>query len=94
MEYSTQNVYQMWFESQSATEDVWITRTTWPGLCARITSVGEPKGPPPYYGNPSVKADVYYPNGQPKSRGFEIPVPGTYKTWRRIATPGWWSQGI
>ncbi len=90
MEYPQKNVFQMWVDSSGKPEGVWITRTTWPGLCARVTHVGELKGPPPYYGNPEVRADVYYPTGALKNRNFEITAPGTYKTWREIPAPPWW----
>lgn len=49
------NVYQMWFGTQPG--PLWITRTTWANLCAKVTVVGQAKGPAPYYGNPAVKAD-------------------------------------
>lgn len=93
MDYPRQNIYEMWFESAGEPEGLWITRTTWPGLCARVTTVAEPSGPSPYYGNPEVRADIFYPNGQLKNRNFEITAAGTYKTWRRIAPPAWWAKG-
>src|SRR4051812_39182176 len=57
--FSEQNIYQMWFESEGAKNGLWITRTTWSSIAAHIVSVGEPKGPPPYYGNPVVLADIF-----------------------------------
>ena len=81
------NVYQMWFASQP--EPLWITRTTWASLCAKVTFVGEVKGPAPYYGNPTVKADIYNTAGQCTQRGADISAPGTYKTWRQISEPHW-----
>lgn len=81
------NVYQMWFAIQPA--HLWITRTTWSNLCARVTSIGEVKGPAPYFGNPKVMADIYNGAGQCTQRGAVISVPGTYKTWRQISEPHW-----
>jgi hypothetical protein len=81
------NVYQMWFATQP--KPLWITRTTWNSLCAQVVSVGEAKGPAPYYGNPQVFADIYTAGGVLKQRGSVISVPGTYKTWRQIAEPHW-----
>lgn len=81
------NVYQMWFATQP--ETLWITRTTWSNLCAKVVSIGEPKGAAPYYGNPEVKADIYNVAGQCIQRGAFISVPGTYKTWRQIFEPHW-----
>ncbi|RGE40935.1 hypothetical protein DZC30_19495 [Comamonas testosteroni] len=79
------NVFQMWFDRQA--DEVWFTRTTWNGLCARITNVGESNGPAPYYGNPKVFADLYYSNGNIKERGIEISAAGTFKTYRQIQPP-------
>lgn len=81
------NVYQMWFVTQP--ETLWITRTTWANLCAKVTFVGEVKGPSPYYGNPVVKADVYNAAGQCTQCETDISAPGTYKTWRQISEPHW-----
>lgn len=79
------NIYQMWFDRTS--EEVWFTRITWSGLCARIVRVDDPQGPAPYYGNPKVLADLYYSNGKLKERGIEISAAGTYKTYRQISQP-------
>ena len=81
------NVFQLWFAIQP--EPLWITRTTWSNMCAHVTSVGEIKGPAPYYGNPEVRANIYNGSGQCTQRGALISVPGTYKTWRQISTPPW-----
>lgn len=81
------NVYQMWFSVKP--EPLWITRTTWNDLCARVTFVGEAKGGAPYYGNPEVRADIYTAGGYCKQRNSVISVPGTYKTWRQIVKPAW-----
>ena len=81
------NVYQMWFAAQR--EPLWITRTTWASMCAKVTFVGEATGPAPYYGNPNVKADIYNGAGQCTQRGVDISAPGTYKTWRQISEPHW-----
>ena len=79
------NVYQMWFDRKA--EEVWFTRTTWTGLCARITHVGGAKGPAPYYGNPKVVADLYSADGTIRERGIEISAAGTFKTYRQILQP-------
>lgn len=84
------NVYQMWFAVQPG--PLWITRTTWNDLCARVISVDEAKGPAPYYGNPEVLADIYTAEGFLKQRGSVISAAGTYKTWRQIAEPYWAKQ--
>ena len=81
------NVYQMWFATQPGSR--WITRTTWANLCAKVTFVGEAKGPAPYYGNPAVKAEIYNAAGQCTQRDADISAPGTYKTWRQISAPPW-----
>ena len=88
--FSEKNVYQM-FDAADRQLGFWITRTTWSGKIARVTHVGELKGAPPYYGNPKVTADLYDAStGHLISRGIEVTAPGTYKTWRSIATPAWW----
>jgi hypothetical protein len=87
--HSPINVYQMWEASHGLPGGLWITRTTWANMCAQVTSVGEFKGPAPYFGNPKVFANLYSMQGQLKQSGFEISVPGTYKTWRQIETPQW-----
>ena len=77
----------MWFAIQP--KPLWITRTTWANLYARVSSVGTVKGEAPYYGNPEVRADIYFSNGTLKQRNAEISAPGTYKTWRQIAELIW-----
>ena len=77
----------MWFATQPSA--LWITRTTWSGLCARVVSIGPVKGDSPYYGNSEVRADVYTAAGEMRQRGAVISVPGTYKTWRQIVKPSW-----
>ena len=57
--------------------------------------VGDFTGPPPYFGNPKVYAEIYdLRTGALKETGAKIPVPGTYKTWRMIDAPGWWVQPV
>jgi hypothetical protein len=85
------NVYQMYVASKDNPDGVWIQRTTWSNMCARIKAVGEFKGPEPYFGNPEVRADLYSLSGELRQTNAVIPVPGTYKTWRQIPTPIWWS---
>jgi hypothetical protein len=45
--------------------------------------------PGPYFGNPSVLVDVYSLDGQLKDQAVGLPVPGTYKTWRKVEPPDW-----
>ncbi len=91
--FSPENVYQMW-ESNGLQVGFWVTRTTWSGKVARVTRIGEPKGPAPYFGNPKVHADLYDErNGRLIESGMEITAAGTYKTWRRAAQPHWFAGG-
>lgn len=86
--FSDENVFQM-FEANGR-QPFWLRRTTWGNACAKVVSVGEFRGPPPYYGNPKVLADIYdLHTGELKEAGVRLRVPGTYKTWRRIAPPPW-----
>jgi hypothetical protein len=88
--FSDLNVYQM-FDAADRQVGFWLTRTTWSEKVARVTHVGELKGPPPYYGNPKVKADLYdASSGRLISTGIEITAAGTYKTWRSAPEPSWW----
>jgi hypothetical protein len=88
-EFSDLNVFQM-YEANARQPGFWIRRTTWANSCARIVEVGPLNGPPPYYGNPKVFADIHdLTTGALIEARAKIPVPGTYKTWRRIDTPDW-----
>jgi hypothetical protein len=88
-EFSELNVFQM-FVANGERPGFWLRRTTWGNTCAQVTSVGPVKGPPPYYGNPTVVADTYdLQTGELKERGAKVAVPGTYKTWRQIDPPSW-----
>lgn len=88
-EFSDLNVFQM-YVANGGKVGLWLRRTTWGNTCAQVTSVGEFKGPPPYYGNPVVLADIYdLTTGELKQEGARIPVPGTFKTWRQIDPPTW-----
>lgn len=90
MSFSDLNVYQM-FDAADRQLGFWITRTTWSGKIARVTFVGDLKGPAPYYGNPKVRADLYnLATGALISSDIEITAAGTYKTWRSIPAPSWW----
>ena len=89
--FSAQNVYQMWIAGHEH-GDVWIRRTTWSNLCARIVRVGALTGPAPYFGNPEVRADVYSLDGALVEANAVIRVPGTYKTWRLIEAPSWFQK--
>jgi len=89
MDFSPENIFQM-FVSNGSKPGFWIVRTTWGNTCAKVTSVGELTGPPPYYGNPKVFAEIYNrATGEMIDRNTKIPVPGTYKTWRLIDAPEW-----
>lgn len=81
------NVFQMFV--QHGGPGFWVRRTTWGSTCARVVRVGALTGPPPYYGNPSVIMDVYTLDGTLKEAAAQMPVPGTYKTWRQIDEPTW-----
>ena len=86
---SALNVFQM-YAANNLRAGFWLRRTTWENTCAQVTSVGEFKGPPPYYGNPTVLADIYeLRTGALKEQGVKIPAPGTFKTWRLIDPPSW-----
>ena len=88
-EFSDQNVFQI-YVANGEKPGFWLRRTTWGNTCAHVTAVGEFTGAPPYYGNPTVLADIYdLRTGALKEKGAKIPVPGTYKTWRLIDTPAW-----
>ena len=44
--------------------------------CAKVVEVGQFKGPPPYYGNPKVFADIYdLRTGTLKKARARLPVP-------------------
>ncbi|KAB2957297.1 MAG: hypothetical protein F9K19_03505 [Rhizobiaceae bacterium] len=86
-----QNVYEMCVANGGP--GFWIRRTTWGATCARIVGIGPMTKPGPYFGNPSVLMDVYSLVGELKEGLAQVPVPGTYKTWRRILAPPWAGQG-
>jgi len=88
-DFSAQNVFEMYAANHEQV-GFWIRRTTWANTCAQVMSIGPFKGPAPYFGNPSVLADVYdLRTGELKDKDARIAVPGTYKTWRRIDPPSW-----
>ena len=90
--FSELNVFQM-YPANGEQPGFWLRRTTWSNMCARVTSVGQFKGPPPYYGNPPVMADIHdLHSGELKDSNVRIPVPGTYKSWRQIEQPVWASD--
>ncbi|MGS1018110.1 DUF5710 domain-containing protein [Allosphingosinicella humi] len=81
------NIYQMW-EAHGG-PGFWITRATWgKDMAARVVGVGEPNGPPPFYGTPPVVMDVYK-GGRLKDGLEQHTTPGTYKTWRLLDAPVW-----
>lgn len=90
--FSDCNVYQMWVAEREH-GPVWIRRTTWANLCARIVSVGPFTGPAPYFGNPEVRADLYSLDGALVNKNALITAAGTYKTWRHMDAPPWSSMG-
>jgi hypothetical protein len=93
-DFSDQNVFEM-YVANGMQPGFWLQRTTWSNTCARVIEVGDIKGPPPYFGNPKVYAEIYdLRTGELKETGAKIPVPGTYKTWRMIDAPGWWVQPV
>ena len=87
-----QNVFEMLVANGGP--GFWIRRTTWGGIGARVLRAGTFTRPPPYFGNPSVLMDVYGHEGGLKEGLATVPVPGTYKTWRRIAQPNWATQKL
>lgn len=88
-DFSDQNVFEM-YVSNDMKPGFWLRRTTWGNTCAQIVEISEFKGPPPYFGNPKVYADIYdLRTGALKEARAQIPVPGTYKTWRLIGAPDW-----
>jgi len=88
-DFSDQNVFQM-YVANGEKPGFWLRRTTWGNTCAQVTSVGEFSGPPPYYGSPTVFADIFdLRTGTLKDKGAKISAPGTYKTWRLISPPAW-----
>ena len=82
-----ENIFQMFVAHGGA--GFWVRRTTWGATCSRVVRVGAMTGPAPYFGNPSVLMDVYTLNGQLKDEAAQLPVPGTYKTWRKTEAPAW-----
>lgn len=84
---SDENVYEMIVKYGGP--GLWIRRTTWGNTCARIVALGRFTRPAPYFGSPPVLMDVYTLDGQPKQALAQVPVPGTYKTWRRWPEPEW-----
>jgi len=82
------NVYGLYFANNKKT-GFWIQRDTWVNICAKVTHIDSFKGPPPYYGNPKVTADIYELfTGIMKSSNVEISCPGNY-TYRQIPAPEW-----
>lgn len=81
------NVFEMFVANGGP--GFWVQRTTWGATCARVVCIGPFTGPPPYFGNPSVLMDVYSLGGALKEAGVQLPVPGTFKTWRQIDAPNW-----
>lgn len=82
-----QNVFEMFIGNGGP--GFWVRRITWGGTCARVIRVGEMTKPAPYFGNPSVLIDVYSLSGNLKEELVTLPVPGTFKTWRKIDAPPW-----
>ncbi|WP_374394919.1 hypothetical protein [Sphingopyxis sp.] len=86
-EFSDLNIFQK-NDANGREPGFWVRRTTWADSCARIVEVGPIAGPPPYFGNPKVYADIHnLASGELIEARAKLPVPGTYKTWRRIDPP-------
>ena len=81
------NIFDM-YVAQGGT-GFWVRRATWDNTCARVVCVGRFTGPPPYFGNPTVLADVYSLTGQIKEGAVTLPAPGAYGNWNRIDPPAW-----
>ncbi len=90
-DFSDKNVFEM-YVANGMRPGFWLRRTTWGNTCARVVDVGEIKGPAPYFGNPKVHADIYdLRTGELKEARARIPAAGTYKTWRLVDAPSWWT---
>ena len=90
-DFSDKNVFEM-YVANGMRPGFWLRRTTWGNTCARVVDVGAIKGPAPYFGNPKVFADIYdLRTGDLKEARARIPAAGTYKTWRLIDAPSWWT---
>ena len=90
-DFSDKNVFEM-YVANGMRPSFWLRRTTWGNTCARVVDVGEIKGPAPYFGNPKIYADIYdLRTGELKEARARIPAAGTYKTWRLIDAPSWWT---
>lgn len=91
--FSDLNIFQM-YEANGREPGFWIRRTTWGNSCAKVVEVGALTGPPPYYGNPKVYADIHdFTTGALVEARAKIPAAGTYKTWRLIDPPVWSGEG-
>lgn len=87
--FSDKNIFEM-YVANGKQPGFWLRRSTWGNTCARVVSVGELKGAPPYFGNPVVLADIFdLRTGNLKERSACLPAAGTYKTWRQIDVPAW-----
>ena len=90
-DFSDKNVFEMYVANDKRA-GFWLRRTTWGNTCARIVDVGELGGAAPYFGSPKVYADIYdLRTGELKEARARIPAAGTYKTWRLIDAPSWWT---
>ena len=90
-DFSDKNVFEM-YVANGKRAGFWLRRTTWGNTCARVVDVGDIKGPAPYFCNPKVYADIYdLRTGELKEARARIPAAGTYKTWRLIDAPSWWT---
>lgn len=88
-DFDQQNLFEMYVANDSQ-PGFWLRRTTWTNTCAKVVSVGELTGPPPYYGNPMVHADIYdLSTSALREARARLPASGTYKTWRQIGPPPW-----
>lgn len=86
------NLFEMYVANGHQT-GFWLRRTTWGNTCARVISIGPLSGPPPYYGNPRVFADIFdLTTGELKETNVRLPAAGTFKTWRQIDLPPWYAR--
>jgi hypothetical protein len=85
--FSEQNVFEMMVANGGP--GFWVRRTTWDATCARVIGNGPFTMPAPYFGNPPIVMDVYDLQGRLKDGLAKMPVPGTFKTWRKIPEPSW-----
>jgi hypothetical protein len=88
---ATKNVFSLFFANERKL-GFWIRRWTWTNTCAQVVAIANFKGPPPYYGNPAVTADIYdLTTGELRERVERLTCAGSYQ-WEMISAPVWASS--